>query len=420
MEHEEDKPTVRPTPPPSPDTRRVLVADDEPALARSFERVLRRQGFEVVACEDGNAAVEALMRTSFDVIVADVNMPGTSGIDLLRIARAYDLDVPVILMTGGPEVGSAVQAVELGALQYLAKPVDNPELVRVVTRASRLHAIARVKRRALAELGLPDGGAADLAGLAGAFERALARMTIALQPVVSVSGERAVGYEVLMRSSEPALATPAAVLACAERLGRVHDVGRRVRALAADAIRRLPEEHAMLFVNLHPLDLLDPELADGKGPLAPFADRVVLEISEHGSLDGVRDVEARVSILRYLGFRLALDDVGAGQAGLGGFARLEPEFVKLDGSLVRGVHASPARQKLVRAFVSLCAELGATPIAEAVESAEERDALRASGCDVMQGHLFGKPGPAPVHADGPLAGRSTSRRAAGAQPARAT
>ncbi len=419
----DDMPTRRPSPPPAPTVafpalklaaatpasgsslRRVLLCDDEEPLRRSIERILKRAGFEVVPCADGNAAVDALMHGRFDVILADVHMPGTSGVDVLRIARAYDLDVPVLLMTGGPDLGTAMQAVDLGALQYLCKPVAPEELVRAVERAARLNGLARVKREARAEIDADDG---DDQRLSAALDRAIETMTVVLQPIVSTHGKRTVAYESFLRTGEPTFADPPSVLAAAERLGRMHDVGRRVRRLAAEAFTSLPE-HALLFVDIHPLDLLDAELADADGALGPIAERVVLEISEHASFDGVRDVAARASILRFLGFRFALDDCGAENVGLDGFARLEPEFVKLDAKLVRGVNKSPARRRLVRAFATLSAELGATPIAEAVETIDERDALAEAGYDLMQGYLFGRPAPVTARTKTAPRSRETTR-----------
>ncbi len=92
-----------------------------------------------------------------------------------------------------------------------------------------------------------------------------------------------------------------------------------------------------------------------------------------------------------MGHRFALDDLGAGHAGLGGFATCEPEFVKLDLSLVREIHLSPSRQRLVRGLYSLSLELESTVIVEGVESAAERDVFKELGCDLMQGYFFARP-----------------------------
>jgi DNA-binding NtrC family response regulator len=102
--------------------RGVLVVDDDEALSRALSRVLKMAGYDVVVANDGAAAVEKVMHRAFDVILSDIQMPGMSGVDLLSIVRAYDLDVPVILMTGNPTLETAMEAVSLGALQYLVKP----------------------------------------------------------------------------------------------------------------------------------------------------------------------------------------------------------------------------------------------------------------------------------------------------------
>ena len=86
-----------------------------------------------------------------------------------------------------------------------------------------------------------------------------------------------------------------------------------------------------------------------------------------------------------------MDDLGAGYAGLSSFARIEPDVVKLDMSLVRGVDASPMKQSVVRSVVGLAEELDIEVVSEGVEAAAERDALADLGCRLFQGYLFGKP-----------------------------
>ncbi len=103
--------------------------------------------------------------------------------------------------------------------------------------------------------------------------------------------------------------------------------------------------------------------------------------------------------LRALGYRIAIDDLGAGYAGLTSFAQLEPEVVKVDMSLVRGIDSSAVKQKLVRSIIALCTELGIQLVAEGIETAAERDMLINLGADLCQGYLFAKPGrgfPIPV------------------------
>jgi EAL domain-containing protein (putative c-di-GMP-specific phosphodiesterase class I) len=230
------------------------------------------------------------------------------------------------------------------------------------------------------------------AGLADVtFEAALERLCLAFQPIVDAQERRTFGYEALVRSGEPSLSNPGALFDAAERLGRTLELGRRIRALAGDAARRCPEPCA-LFVNLHPSDLLDPELYDEDSALARHASRVVLEITERAPLDRVPDVQTRIAALRRLGYRIALDDLGAGYAGLTSLALLAPDIVKLDMSLVRGLESSRRARSIVRALLELCArDLEIDVVSEGVETASEASAITSLGGFLLQGYHFGRP-----------------------------
>jgi EAL domain-containing protein (putative c-di-GMP-specific phosphodiesterase class I) len=293
-------------------------------------------------------------------------------------------------MTGKPDVESAADAVHYGAFEYLTKPLDLEHLERTIRRAVSMGELARAKRESIRVLdtGRPEAG--DRAGLEVTLDRAIDSMWIAYQPIVEVTTRRVFGYEALLRSGEPTLPHPGAVLGAAERLGRLDDVGRTVRSKAPEPMNRASPS-ALLFVNLHASDLNDETLGVPSSPLTSIAERVVLEITERASLDAVKDVPGTVRRLREMGFRIAIDDLGAGYAGLTTFAQLEPEYVKLDMSLVRDIHESPVKQKLVRSMTALCKDLGIAVVAEGIEVAEERDAIIGLGCDLLQGYLLAKP-----------------------------
>jgi len=299
----------------------------------------------------------------------------------------------VVLVTGNPTLETAIAAIEFGALRYLPKPVELARLRSVVADAVRLHRLARAKRAALEIVDREKKATGDGSELAASFERTLATLWMAYQPIVSWSRREVYGYEALLRSRETSLPHPGAILDAAERLVRLNDLGRTIRARAAQPPAQMPDG-VMLFVNLHTQDLLDDDLFDPDRPLALIASRVVLEITERASLHQVRDVASRIARLREMGFRLAVDDLGAGYAGLTSFAQLEPEVVKLDMALVRGVHLQPTKLTLVRTMISMCRELGMLVVAEGIETPEERDAIVEAGCDLLQGYLFAKPGPA--------------------------
>jgi EAL domain-containing protein (putative c-di-GMP-specific phosphodiesterase class I) len=211
---------------------------------------------------------------------------------------------------------------------------------------------------------------------------------------VAWSSKSVLGYEALMRSREPGFGNPMVLLESADKLGRLHELGRRVRRLCAEAIASR-EDDICLLVNLHPVELDDDDLYSPDAPLTKVARRVVLEITERAKLETVPEVESRIAKLRAAGFRVAIDDIGAGYSGLTSFTLLRPDFVKIDMALVRNIHQDPVKRRLTGLLVQLCQDLEIGVIAEGVEIAEERDALLALGCSLLQGYLFAKPAAPP-------------------------
>jgi EAL domain-containing protein (putative c-di-GMP-specific phosphodiesterase class I) len=372
------------------DEIQLLLVDDDASIRRAYQRALVRNGWRVEAVGSGKEAIERVQLGSFDVILSDISMPGMTGLEFLRAVREYNLDVPVVLMTGDPELDSAMRAVEYGAFRYLVKPVESGVLEDVVRRALRMHKMARLKREALELLGDGRGLLGDRATLEARFAKALDLLWMAYQPIVCWPERSLFGYEALLRSGDPTLKNPGEFLEVAERLGRLHDLGRAIRARVAKDAVDAPAT-TTFFVNLHASDLNDDELYLSQSSLAPIAQRVILEVTERASLDEVRSPHARIQRLREMGFRVAVDDLGAGYAGLTSFTQLEPEIAKLDMSLVRGIDADPRRQSIVLSMKRLCDELGIVVVAEGVQTVGERDTLAEMGCNILQGYLFAKP-----------------------------
>jgi EAL domain-containing protein (putative c-di-GMP-specific phosphodiesterase class I) len=372
------------------DRPRVLLVDDEVALLRAYSIVLRGRGCDVDATSSAQEAVQKLEEETYDVVLSDVTMPGMNGLEFLRAVRQRDLDIPVVLMTGQPGLESALRAIEYGAFRYLVKPIDLQLLDEVVRRAAKLHHMAQLKRQSFEAQGQSGHGPGDRAGLEARFGQALDKLWMAYQPIVVWSERRVFGYEALLRTEEPSFQTPGEILDAAERLGRMRELGRRIRQRVADQVSGAPDD-AHLFVNVHASDLEDEVLYAADAALGPIAERVVLEVTERASLDRVRAVEQRVTRLREMQFRIAVDDLGAGYAGLTSFTLLDPTIVKLDMALVRDVDTDARKQSIVRAMARLCGELGIVTVAEGVETKRERDMLVQLGCDLLQGFLFGEP-----------------------------
>jgi EAL domain-containing protein (putative c-di-GMP-specific phosphodiesterase class I)/CheY-like chemotaxis protein len=368
---------------PKPKGPRVLVVEDEAAVAAAIARVVENVASYVGLASTAAEAMTKLTTEPFDVVVTDIGLPDANGTDLIRQARTRDFDLPVIFVTGSPSVETAAEAIELGAFRYLPKPIDHDALRKAVQEAGRLRALS---------LSRSEGDTGPRAELAHALRSAIARSRIVYQPIVAAETHKTIAYEALMRCDEPALPNPGAVLEAAEKLGQLHALGRHLRNLVA-ADMDASDRNMQFFVNMHAADLADPELYDKRSPLSTHARRVVLEVTERASLEGIPDLDARRDQLRDLGYRLAVDDLGAGYAGLSYFTRLKPDIVKIDMSLVRGVESDALKQRVVLSLASLSIGLGMEVVAEGVETVAERDTVVRLGCALLQGYGLARPGP---------------------------
>jgi PAS domain S-box-containing protein len=209
------------------------------------------------------------------------------------------------------------------------------------------------------------------------------------QPILSVETGRLIGAEALSRF-------PGSTLPPDRWFNEAAEVGLGVElellALrrSLDAARVLPTD-VYLSLNVSPQVLLRPELFEVLRDVAIAPARIVLEITEHSSIARYDEVLAVLGSLRAEGIRLAVDDAGAGYASFRHILQLSPEIIKLDRSLIAGLHEDPALRALAAAVVGFGTEMASTITAEGVETPEELRALQDLGIHAAQGYLFGKP-----------------------------
>ncbi len=372
---------------------RMLLVEDNDVVRKATARALRRRGVQVTEASGAREALSKLRTETFDVVATDISMPEMNGVELMKEIHLYDPLVRVILMTGLPSLETAISSLDLGAFRYLNKPFEAASLVTAAQKAAEETRAAREESTRQRAPAAPEDDESDVSRLEARFAEALPLLTVAYQPVLEASTGRVKGFEALLRGGLHDLSTPASLFSAAKRLDREKDLGRFVRKTVSEEAKRL-DDQALLFVNMHPLDLLDPTLVDWGGELRPFANRTVFEISDFGAFASVPQLSLRIGSLRKMGFRIALDDVGPSQASIPRSSFLNPDFLKLDVSLVREVDGDDAKRRVVSAITGLARELGVAVIAEAVETVEESETLRDLGCDYLQGFLFARPGPA--------------------------
>ena len=382
---------AEPSPSAADQTRktRILVVEDEDLVARSIERVLRKQGYEVDITHACGEALTQFRMDPHDAVVSDINLPGMSGVEFLREVRATSKETPVMLITGRPTVDTAIEAVELGAFLYLTKPFRSEELRQAVAKAVGHGRMARMRNEAVSvaeSLGIVPADAR----LTDQFDRAMQTLWMAYQPIIDRNWS-IIGYEALLRCEETSLRDPRKFLSTADRLGRAGELLQRMRDIVLDPILARPG--SLLFMNVHPSQFEMQELLSSTDAFGTNARRIVLEMSEQHHLSDGAAADHTIAELKSRGFRLAVDDLGAGYSGLTTFAQIGPDFIKLDGALVRDSGKQWQKQRVIRGVCEIAHELGMEVIAEAVEKQSEFEMLRGLGCDYFQGFFVGRPEP---------------------------
>lgn len=216
--------------------------------------------------------------------------------------------------------------------------------------------------------------------------------TMAFQPIFDTEGRRPFAHEALVRGADGNGAM--AVLSHVTDENRYgFDQAARSKAIALAARQGLT---AGLSINFMPNAVYDPDRCLRSTLLAADrfgfpVERIIFEFTEGEAVRDAAHLKNIVARYRARGFRTAIDDFGSGYSGLGLLADIQPDLIKIDMALIRGVDADPVRQEIVAAVAGLCERLGITPIAEGVETPGELAALRGLGIHLIQGYLLARP-----------------------------
>ena len=217
---------------------------------------------------------------------------------------------------------------------------------------------------------------------------------MAFQPIVDVASGSTFAHEALVRGSNGEGAYT--VLSAVDDSNRyAFDQQCRVKAIELAASLGLASDGAFLSINFMPNAVYEPRacirmtLDAAKRTGFPL-DYIIFEFTEAERLD----TDHLLNILRTykaIGFKTAIDDFGAGHAGLQLLSKFQPDIVKIDMDLVRGIDAEPVKRTILRHTLRLLEELGITPLCEGIETADELAALQDLGVRLIQGYLIAKP-----------------------------
>jgi EAL domain-containing protein (putative c-di-GMP-specific phosphodiesterase class I)/DNA-binding response OmpR family regulator len=237
------------------------------------------------------------------------------------------------------------------------------------------------------------------------FDRVITgeQITCVYQPIVNLQDFTVLGYELLARGPlQSELHRPDALFEVARDQNRVHELDRVCRMMAARGSATLPDD-CLRFINTEPANLFFHAHSDlfiaefvSATPEALRA-KTVMEITEKSVIEDFEHVREVMQKLRDHGFRIAVDDAGAGYSGLQSMVEIEPDFIKLDISLIRNLDTSLVKQKLIKTLRDFCLDAGIVLVAEGIETERQLESLRDLGVPFGQGFLFARPGsPYPI------------------------
>jgi EAL domain-containing protein (putative c-di-GMP-specific phosphodiesterase class I)/GGDEF domain-containing protein len=212
-------------------------------------------------------------------------------------------------------------------------------------------------------------------------------------PIVVTETQEIYGYEALARGVMRSLRSPEVMFDVAAEADLVWELSRLCRARAIEGMDTRLQPGELLFLNVDPHDFNDPAFNEHE---VKYPERVVIEITERTAIKDYPKFRERLRAFREAGFRFAVDDAGSGYAGLGSIANLEPDYIKLDISLINGIDTNFIKQNLVETMVKFANDHGAMVIAEGVERAEEFKAVKELGVHLVQGFFLHRPSRAPA------------------------
>ncbi len=221
-------------------------------------------------------------------------------------------------------------------------------------------------------------------------------------PIISADTGKVFGYEALARGIMKSMRSPEVMFDIASQSDLIWDLSRLCRAKAVEGMKDHLSEGQLLFMNVDPHDFTDPAFTEAELAV-PDPSRVVIEITERTAIKDYPKFRERLQAFRDMGYRFAVDDAGSGYAGLGSIANLEPDFIKLDISLINCIDANFIKQNLVETMVKFANDQGAQVIAEGVERGEEFEVVKQLGVHLIQGFFLHKPGThgfVPIHPRG--------------------
>ena len=374
-------------------TIRVLIADDNEVMRATLGAIFAADPrFEVLEkADDAWVAVELARQHQPDVALLDVMMPGGGTFAAREIALCSP-GTRVLAHSAHGDLETVLQMFGAGAMGYVVKGSAPAEIRAAVLHAAAGESVLSPEVAAsVVQIVAADVRRQAQAAEVQALQRAriesavrLEGVRMAYQSIWNLNSHEVVGYEALARFSREPLRTPDLWFSEAEEVGLAIELETAVARLAMEVT--LPEGR-FLALNASAAAILAGALEH----LPVNRGGTVLEVTEHASVADYRGLAACLANLRQRGWRVAIDDAGAGHSSMRHILELAPDIIKLDLSIIHGLDTDNGRRAMVSGLVGFANATGAQVIAEGIETPAELDVLVTMGVAWGQGYLLGRP-----------------------------
>lgn len=380
---------------------KVIVAEDDPLTREVLISVINEAGgFEVVGtADDAQSTIALAMTAAPDLVLVDVRMPGGGGALAASVITASIPGMCVVAISAHDDAETVGEMMNAGASGYLTKDAPHASIIETLRRCAAGESIFTpaaastvMRDYAMSSRRLEQANTLRREREARMLEACNpAAIQPVFQPIIDLITSEPVMSEALTRFDTSHKFNTGEWFEEALELGMSKQLELATLRKAVAAVKEHGEPGMKVSINVSPAVLVDKELP---GVLASLDLKdVVLEITEYARVSDYEETRQIIEEFRSKGVRVAIDDAGAGYSSLRHILDLMPDLIKLDISLVRSIDTDPARHALAAGLTSFANEIGASIVAEGIETEAELEALRQLGVQMGQGFHLAMPMP---------------------------
>ena len=372
---------------PETNGKTVLIVDNEPAVAQLLTILLGSHGYTTRVVSTGTQALQSTS-SDIDLILLDMTLPDFKGIEVCQQLKSNSQtrEIPVIIISGSHNKSDQIESLYLGADDYLTKPFEPEELFARMDVILRRHNLSSQETYNTQQQGIVS----ELRRIID--EQAI---NVCFQPIYFLKPMRLMGLEMLSRpQTNTLMANPEIFFKFALKYGVYYEVEMIGWNKGIKAVSDVFDGRQKLFLNCDPYLVECEKFKDVKKMFSHYgmpSNEVFLEITERSAVIAYDIFFERLAEFRYDGFKIAMDDVGAGYSSLEAIVEIKPEVIKLDRHIISGVCGDPFKKSIVKLIVSFCRENNIICVAEGIENRCEFDTLVELGVEGGQGYYLCRP-----------------------------